>query len=131
MGRISIYSLPTLRRQILFNCTKPADITALSSLQFTPYGHAFYLQSSSELTEVAFSLPSIVPYSMMISYDKLQRKTILRTIEDKSTKQTSSKSIELNDQNNIWTHENQQEILSKNLIYSSTPKNIEVNLHLL
>lgn len=87
MGQISIYTLPTLRRQILFNCIKPTDITALSSFQFTPYAHAFYLQSSSELSEVAFSPQINFLSSMMISYDKLQRKTILRSTEDKSTKQ--------------------------------------------
>lgn len=87
MGQISIYSLPTFRRQTIFNCIKPTDITALSSFQFTPYAHAFYLQSSSELSEVTFSPQSILPYSMVISYDKLQRKTILRSVEDKSMKQ--------------------------------------------
>ncbi len=78
-GQISIYSLPTLHRQVLFNCIKPTNISALSSLQFTPYAHAFYFQSSSELTEVTFSPKINLSYSMMISYDKLQRKTILRT----------------------------------------------------
>jgi hypothetical protein len=84
MGQTSIYSLPTLRRQVVFNCIKPTDITALSSFQFTPYAHAFYLQSSSELTEVTFSPQIILPYSMTISYDKLQRTTILRSVENKS-----------------------------------------------
>jgi hypothetical protein len=111
MGQISIYSLPTLRRQILFNCIKPTDISALSSLQFTPYAHAFYLQSSSELTEVTFSLKNNLSYSMMISYDKLQRKTILRSNENKT---------------NQLIHEKNQETPTKDSIISlSTPKSIE------
>jgi lethal(2) giant larvae protein len=91
MGQISIYSLPTLRRQIIFNCIKPTDISALSSCQFTPYAHAFYLQSSSELTEISFTLKTNLSYTMMISYNKLQRKTILRSVEDKRNQETPSK----------------------------------------
>ena len=87
MGQISIYSLPSFRRQVLYNCIKPTDITALSSLQFTPYAHAFYLQSSSELSEVAFSTQMNVPCSMMISYDKFQRNTIIRSNEDRTIKE--------------------------------------------
>ncbi|CAF1916654.1 unnamed protein product [Rotaria magnacalcarata] len=121
MGHISIYSLPTFRRQILFNCVKPTDITALSSLQFTPYAHAFYLQSSSEFTEVTFSLKNSSPCSMMISYDKLQRKTILRSNEDQSSQQISSKRDESHDHVEELTHE----ILSKDSICSSTPKTID------
>jgi len=110
-GQISIYSLPTLRRQILFNCIKPTDISALSSLQFTPYAHAFYLQSSSELTEITFSSKNNLSYSMMISYDKLQRKTILRLNENKT---------------NQLIHEKNQETPTKDSIVSlSTPKSIE------
>ncbi|CAF4598099.1 unnamed protein product, partial [Rotaria sp. Silwood1] len=124
-GQIGIYSLPTLRRQVLFNCVKPTDITALSSVQFTPYGHAFYLQSSSELTEVTFSLQNISSYSMMISYDKLQRKTILRLIEDQSSKQIGSQKNESNDHMNELTHEKHHETLSKDSISSFTPKNID------
>ena len=78
LGQISIYTLPTLRRQILFSCIKASDITALSSVQFSPHAHALYLQSSSELAQVTFSPQTILPYSMSISYDKLQRKTIQR-----------------------------------------------------
>ena len=85
MGQISIYSLPTLRRQILFNCIKPTDISALSSLQFTPYGHAFYLQSSSELTEVSFTSQMNLSHPMMISYDKFQRKIIVSQIPPKES----------------------------------------------
>ncbi|CAF0865530.1 unnamed protein product [Rotaria sordida] len=127
MGQISIYSLPTFRRQILFNCVKPTDITALSSLQFTPYGHAFYLQSSSELTEVTFSLQNISSYSMMISYDKLQRKTILRSIDDQSSIQlVSSKRNESNNYIDKLTHEKHHETLSKDSISSlTTPKNTD------
>lgn len=116
MGQISIYTLPALRRQILFNCIKPTDITALSSFQFTPYAHAFYLQSSPELCEVSFSPQMNFPYSMMISYDKLQRKTILRSVEEKSIKQA-----------------NTVEIPSKDSISSLTPtsQNFEVGYFIL
>jgi hypothetical protein len=93
MGQISIYSLPTFRRQILFNCIKPTDIAALSSLQFTPYAHAFYLQSSSELTEISFTSEMNLLSSMMISYDKFQRKNILRSIDDKHQETPSKDSI--------------------------------------
>ncbi len=79
MGQISIYTLPTLRRQILFSCIKASDINALSSVQFSPFAHALYLQSSSELAQVTFSPQTILPYSMSITYDKLQRKTIQRS----------------------------------------------------
>ena len=82
MGQISIYSLPTFRRQILFNCIKPTDIVALSSFQFTPFAHAFYLQSSSEFTEVTFSPEMSLSSVMKLSYDKFQRKTIVRSVED-------------------------------------------------
>jgi len=110
-GQISIYSLPTLRRQTLFNCIKRTDISALSSLQFTPYAHAFYLQSSSELTEVTFSPKNNLSYSMMISYNKLQRKTILRSSEDKTSQLIPEK---------------HQETPSKDSIVSSSPpKSIE------
>jgi hypothetical protein len=109
MGQITIYSLPTLRRQILFNCIKPTDIAGLSSFQFTPYGHAFYLQSSSELTEVSFTPETNLLSSMIVSYDKFQRKNILRTNEDKTI------------------HEKHQETPSKDSITStsSPPKSIE------
>jgi hypothetical protein len=79
MGQISIYTLPTLRRQILFSCIKASDINALSSVQFSPFAHALYLQSSSELAQVTFSPQTILSYSMSIMYDKLQRKTIQRS----------------------------------------------------
>jgi hypothetical protein len=90
MGNISIYSLPNLRRQILINCLKPTDITALSSFLFTPYAHAFYLQSSSELSEISFSPQSLLSYSMMISYDKFQRKTIIRSVQPTSMERNTS-----------------------------------------
>jgi hypothetical protein len=109
MGQISIYSLPTFRRQVLFNCIKPTDISALSSLQFTPYAHAFYLQSSSELTEVSFTPYMNSSSSMMISYDKFQRKTIIRSSEKPTV------------------YDKHQETPSKDSITSSSPpaKNIE------
>ena len=109
MGQISIYSLPTLRRQIVFQCIKPTDISALSSLQFTPYAHAFYLQSSSELTEVSFGSETNFFSSMNISYDKYQRKNILRTTDEKTIP------------------EKHQETPSKDSIASSSspPKSIE------
>lgn len=109
MGQISIYSLPTLRRQILFNCIKPTNISALSSLQFTPYTHAFYLQSSSEFSEISFSSKNLhLLSSMMISYDKLQRKTILRSTDE------------------VIIHEKHQGTPSKDsIVSSSTPKTIE------
>jgi lethal(2) giant larvae protein len=66
MGQISIYTLPGLRRQILFSCIKASDINALSSVQFSPFAHAFYLQSSSELAQVTFSPQTILPYSMSL-----------------------------------------------------------------
>lgn len=78
MGQISIYTLPTLRRQILLSCIKASDINALSSVQFSPYAHALYLKSSSEITQMTFSPQTNLPYSMSISFDKLQRKTIQR-----------------------------------------------------
>jgi hypothetical protein len=84
MGQISIYTLPTLRRQILFSCIKASDINALSSVQFSPFTHAFYLQSSSELAQVTFSPQNSLLYSMSITYDKLQRRTIQRAHVDKS-----------------------------------------------
>lgn len=124
MGQIGIYSLPTLRRQVLFNCVKPTDITALSSLQFTPNGHVFYMQSSSELTEVTLSLQNNLSYSMMISYDKLQRKAILRSSEDKSIQQTSPKMNEKNDESKDEEH---HETLSKDSISLITSKTNEVN----
>jgi len=89
MGQISIYTLPTLRRQILFSCIKASDINALSSVQFSPFAHALYLQSSSELAQVTFSPQTILPYSMSITYDKLQRKTIQRSDLDKSVRPKS------------------------------------------
>lgn len=89
MGQISIYTLPSLRRQILFSCVKASDINALSSVQFSPYAHALYLQSSSELAQVTFSPQTILPYSMSITYDKLQRKTIQRSELDRAQRQTS------------------------------------------
>ncbi|CAF0790685.1 unnamed protein product [Rotaria sordida] len=89
MGQISIYTLPTLRRQILFSCIKASDINALSSVQFSPFAHALYLQSSSELVQVTFSPQTILPYSMSITYDKIQRKTIQRSDLEKSTRQIS------------------------------------------
>jgi lethal(2) giant larvae protein len=89
MGQISIYTLPTLRRQILFSCIKASDINALSSVQFSPFAHALYLQSSSELAQVTFSPQTNLPYSMSITYDKLQRKTIQRSDLEKSIRQTS------------------------------------------
>ncbi|CAF0863937.1 unnamed protein product [Adineta ricciae] len=89
MGQISIYTLPNLRRQILFSCVKASDINALSTVQFSPFAHALYLQSSSELVQVTFSPQTILPYSMSITYDKLQRKTIQRSELDKAVRQTS------------------------------------------
>lgn len=89
MGQISIYTLPTLRRQILFSCIKASDINALSSVQFSPFAHALYLQSSSELVQVTFSPQSVLPYSMSIAYDKIQRKTIQRSDLEKPAQQKS------------------------------------------
>lgn len=108
MGQISIYSLPTLRRQIIYHCIKPTDISALSSFQFTTYTHAFYLQSSSEFNEISLSNKNLhLLSSMFITYDKLQRKTILRT-------------------DDIILHDKHQETPSKDSIVSSlTPKTIE------
>jgi hypothetical protein len=105
MGQISIYSLPALRRQILFSCIKASDINALSTIQFTPYAHAFYLQSSSELTEVTFTPQIVLSYSMKISYDKIQRKTIQRS----TMKQIS---VERNEPSNN-VDEKHQKILPK------------------
>jgi hypothetical protein len=93
MGQISIYTLPTLRRQILFSCIKASDINALSSVQFSPFAHAFYLQSTSELSQVTFSPQTILPYSMSIIYDKLQRKTIHRCDAVKQTSPQRNLSI--------------------------------------
>ena len=122
MGQISIYTLPALRRQILFNCIKPTDITALSSFQFTPYAHAFYLQSSPELCEISFSPQMNFPYSMMISYDRLQRKTILRSVDEKAIKHA-----------NTSRTTNTDEIPSKDSISSLTPtsQNFEVGYFIL
>lgn len=89
MGQISIYTLPTLRRQILFSCIKASDINALSSVQFSPFAHALYLQSSSELAQVTFSPQTILPYSMSITYDKIQRKAIQRSELEKSPRTMS------------------------------------------
>ena len=89
MGQISIYTLPTLRRQILFSCIKASDINALSSVQFSPYAHAFYLQSSSELAQVTFSPQTILPYSMSITYDKVQRRPITRSDVQRSSQARS------------------------------------------
>lgn len=102
MGQISIYSLPTLRRQILFNCVKPTDILALSSFQFTPYAHAFYLQSSSELAEISFTTQRIYSNAMVISYDKLQRRTIVNQTPSK----TSSISSPIEEQVKLDTNVN-------------------------
>lgn len=63
MGQISIYTLPTLRRQILFSCIKASDINALSSVQFSPSPHALYLQSSSEFAQVTFSPQTLLSHS--------------------------------------------------------------------
>ena len=93
MGQISIFSLPTLRRQILFNCIKPTDISALSSFQFTPYAHAFYLQSSSELAEVSFTSERNFVSTMNISFDKIQRKNLSRTVNEKHQETPSKDSI--------------------------------------
>lgn len=123
MGHISIYSLPALRRQTLFDCVKPTDITALSSLQFTPYAHALYLQSSSEFTEVTLSSKNTLSYAMMISYDKLQRKTILQFAEDKSNSQISSS----RDESSEYIKDLPSERLSKDSVFSSTTKTLDVN----
>ena len=93
MGQISIYTLPTLRRQILFSFIKASDINALSSVQFSPFAHALYLQSSSELAQVTFSPQTILPCSMSITYDKLQRKIIRRPESENSTRQTSPEKV--------------------------------------
>ncbi|CAF1513318.1 unnamed protein product, partial [Didymodactylos carnosus] len=85
LGEISIYSLPSLRRQAVFSCIKTGDITALSSVQFTPCSHAFYLQSSSELAEVSFTPVSSYPYSMSLPFNKSLRKLIQRSSETSQT----------------------------------------------
>ena len=89
MGQISIYTLPTLRRQILFSCMKASNINALSSVQFTPFAHALYLQSSSEFIQVTFSPQTTLPVSMSIAYDKLQRRPMKKSELEKSIRQTS------------------------------------------
>ncbi|CAF3686272.1 unnamed protein product [Adineta steineri] len=144
MGQISIYTLPTLRRQILFSCIKASDINALSTVQFSPFAHALYLQSSSELAQVTFSPQTILPYSMSITYDKLQRKTIQRSDIDKSIRQTSpqrnttaeqeallltpSKLSEHADESTLTSiSEKHQETPSKSSVSSSPPRNNEVN----
>jgi len=66
IGELGIYSLPLLRRQNLFHCIKPSDINAISSLQFTCYARAFYLQSSSEFSEIIYSSQNGQQSSMVI-----------------------------------------------------------------
>ncbi|CAF2052766.1 unnamed protein product [Rotaria magnacalcarata] len=103
MGQISIYTLPTLRRQILFSCIKASDINALSSVQFSPFAHALYLQSSSELVQVTFSPQTILPYSMSITYGKIQRKTIQRSDLEKPARPMSPEKT-LSNGNGIEAH---------------------------
>ena len=55
IGELGIYSLPLLRRQNLFHCIKPSDINAISSVQFASYARVFYLQSSSEFSEITYT----------------------------------------------------------------------------
>ena len=95
MGQLGIYSLPTLRRQILLKCLKASDINALTSIQFSPFAHVFYLRSSSEFTEMTFSTQHKVYSSMAIVYDKAQRQTIKRAEEEKSTPERNAQLIDV------------------------------------
>lgn len=90
MGQVGIYSLPTLRRQILLKCIKASDINALTSIQFSPLAHIFYLRSSSEFTEMTFLAQNKVFSSMAIIYDKVQRQTIKRLDDGKEKLSTLS-----------------------------------------
>ncbi|CAF1130771.1 unnamed protein product, partial [Didymodactylos carnosus] len=135
LGEISIYSLPSLRRQIVFSCIKTGDITALSSVQFTPYSHAFYLQSSSELAEVTFTPVSSYPYSVSLSFDKALRKSIERSNNisqtfltianddnNKEQQQSPTKSEARDDQDNkIKTNSIKQNIVES----SPSPLNLD------
>ena len=128
MGQISIYSLPTLRRQTVFNCIKANDINALSSLQFSPSAHAFYLQSSSELAQVTFSLEAPLPYPVTITYDKLQRTAIHRSDLEKSPARSNLKTIEVNQQPATPSDGTRREIREESVSVSSPPNSVQVRI---
>ena len=128
MGQISIYSLPTLRRQTVFNCIKANDINALSSLQFSPSTHAFYLQSSSELAQVTFSLDAPLSYPVTITFDKLQRTAIHRSDLETSPARSHLKTNAVNQQLDTPLAGTRRETREESVSVSSPPNSVKVRL---
>lgn len=55
MGELAVYSVVSLRRQVLFTALKKEDINGIASFVFTKNGQGFYLQSPSEFSKVSLS----------------------------------------------------------------------------
>jgi lethal(2) giant larvae protein len=55
LGDLSVYSLPSLKRQVQVQCMKQQDINAITSFVFSKQGQAFYLQSPSEFVHISMS----------------------------------------------------------------------------
>ncbi|KAL5019307.1 hypothetical protein ScPMuIL_005029 [Solemya velum] len=55
LGNLSVYSLTTLRQQLVASALRREDINGITSFVFTKYGQGFYLMSASEFTRVTLS----------------------------------------------------------------------------
>lgn len=55
LGDLSVYSVSSLRQQLVASALKREDITGISSFIFTKHGQGFYLLSSSEYARVTLS----------------------------------------------------------------------------
>lgn len=55
LGDLSIYSISTLRQQMLASALKREDINGITSFIFTKYGQGFYLATPSEFQRVTLS----------------------------------------------------------------------------
>ena len=55
LGDLSVYSVASLRQQLVASALKREDITGISSFIFTRHGQGFYLLSSSEYARITLS----------------------------------------------------------------------------
>lgn len=58
-GEVHVYSVPSLRRQMKYECIKRDDGIGIGSCIFTQNGEAFYLSSSSEFSRFSISARNI------------------------------------------------------------------------
>ncbi|CAG2248230.1 LLGL [Mytilus edulis] len=66
LGDLSVYTVNSLRQQLVASALKREDITGISSFIFTKHGQGFYLLSSSEYARVTLSSRNVTEPNCMV-----------------------------------------------------------------